>query len=259
MTRAARLLIVMATLAAAAVGAAACGDSVAAPTPSSGVATRTLLFAGTLAPGASTFYSILMEETQVFSVTIASTTLGPTGPAQPTPASIGIGIPSGTQCALMSPAVTVAPGLVAQIAVQLNPGTYCVRIADVGLFPGPMDFAIRIVIGDATASTPAGATETFSSSLAIQGASSRTFTASQGGTVRLTLQSLGAPATAIGLGIGIPRVDGGGCVLTQSVTTGPGAGPHITATVAAGIYCVRVFDTGTLPGPATFSVQIVYP
>ncbi len=259
MKHASRLLIVMAIVVAAALGAAACGDSPAAPTAPTAIDTRTLLFSGTLAPGDSIFYSILMEHTQVLGVTIASTTLGPTGPAQPTAASIGVGVPSGTQCVLRSPAVTVTPGLVAQVAVQLDPGTYCVRIADAGFFPAPMDFAVRINIGEPASATPAGATETFASSVAIQGASSRTFTASQAGTVRLTLQSLGAPATAIGLGIGIPRIDGAGCVLSQSVTTGPGAGPHLTAAVSPGTYCVRIFDPGTLPSPATFSVQIVYP
>jgi hypothetical protein len=254
-----RRLTVVAALVVSASGAAACGESITPPAGPSGPVVTTVLFSGTLAPGASSFYSILLEQTQVLSVTVASTTLGPTGPAQPTPASVGVGIPSGTECALMSPAVTVAPALQAQVAVQLNAGTYCVRIADAGLFPAPMDFAVRIVMGQPPSGTPAGGTETFASALAIQGSSSRTFTASQAGTVRLTLQSLGGPATSVGLGIGIPRLDGAGCVLTQSVTTGPGAGPHLTAAVAPGVYCVRVFDPGTLPGPSTFSVQIVFP
>jgi hypothetical protein len=40
---------------------------------------------------------------------------------------------------------------------------------------------------------------------------------------------------------------------------GAAAAPQITDTVDAGIYCIRLYDTGTRTAPAAFSVTIVRP
>jgi hypothetical protein len=75
----------------------------------------------------------------------------------------------------------------------------------------------------------------------------------------LTLQGLGAGASQLGIGIGIPRADGSGCFLTQSVVTAVGGTPQISASVERGQYCVRVFDPGVLANPVTFALQITFP
>ncbi len=240
-------------------GAASCGvDLPLTPGPPAGPTEIALVFSGTLPVGESSFFSFLNTRPQVLSVTLASTTLTPGGPAVPTPASLGIGIPSGTECALREPPVTVTPRLTAQLAVPLDPGTYCVRIADAGSFPAPMAFAVRITLGHPSGDAAPGS-ETFASTLAVQGSASRTFTATQAGLVTLTLQSLGAGASAVGLGLGIPRLDGTGCLISQSTVAAPGGAPQVSAQVAPGAYCVAVFDTGGLTRPVTFSVQIAFP
>jgi hypothetical protein len=239
-------------------GAARC-DSTILPTPTQGGPTETsIVFTGTLETGASSFFSFQVTEPQVLSVMFASTMADINGPATPTVAGISLGIPGGTDCVPMIPAVVVAPAFTSQIAMPLEVGTYCVRIADVGHFPGPMIFAVRMVLASASL-TPNPGVDSFASSLAIQGASSRTFTATQSGAVNLTLQSLGAGASTVGLGLGIPRVDGTGCLLTQSIMASPGSSPQLSAQVAAGKYCAKIFDTGSLSRPVTFVLQIVRP
>ena len=238
--------------------AAGCSSAVLPSVPSQGSDTITLIFSGTLPTGGSSFFSFAVAESEVASVLFASTMASSNGHATPTPASLGLGIPSGTDCVLSAPAIVVAPAFTPQIARQLEKGTYCIRIEDIGSFPAPMEFAVRLVLAEGSTTASPG-TQSFGSSLAVLGASSHAFTASQNGTVNLTLQSLGGGAGTVGLGLGIPRSDGGGCLLTQSVTASPGGAPQLSAQVSAGTYCAKVFDTGTLVRPVTFVLQIVFP
>lgn len=111
-----------------------------------------------------------------------------------------------------------------------------------------------------TAATTSPVTVTYSTSFGPLGAAARAFTASQAGTVSVTLLSAGPPSdVALGLGVGIPRADGGGCTLAQSVTTSAAPAAQIVTTVDAGNYCVRIFDTGLLTDPVTVTVTIVHP
>lgn len=117
--------------------------------------------------------------------------------------------------------------------------------------------------GDATtptAPTTSPVTETFSGQFIPGGGASRAFTAASSGTVSLTLTSitLATGATA-GFGIGIPQANNAGCLLNQVVQAAGSATPQITATVEAGTYCVRVYDTGALTVPVAFSITIVRP
>lgn len=250
-----------AALAAAMLMASSCGTSRSTLTPDQvGLLTdSTLLFRDRLAVGGSGFFSFLVSQKQAVSVTYASAMVGETGPAVPTPLSLGLGQPSGADCALPTPAVLVAPALTAQIAQELEPGTYCVRVADPGSLSSSIDFAVRVVLSFGAPSRAAAGAETLSTSLAVGGASMRTVTASETGTLTLALQSLGDGASAVGVGVGIPRLSGSGCYLTQSVVTGPGAGPHLSIPVSPGTYCTGVFDTGTLTKPVTFSLRITFP
>ena len=257
-TRLGRVSAALGVVVGLATGAAGCRSSILPNAPSTGPNTITLIFSGTLPTGGRSFFSFLVSQKDIASVLFASTMETSNGHATPVPASLGLGIPGGTDCVLSTPAIIVGPAFTPQIARELEPGTYCIRIEDIGGFFAPMEFAIRLVVAAGTPD-PSPGVQSFGSSLAVQGASARVFTASQSGTISLTLQSLGGDVGSVGLGLGIPRSDGAGCLLTRSVTASPGGAPQLSAQVAPGTYCAKVFDAGTLTRPVTFVLQIVFP
>ena len=113
-------------------------------------------------------------------------------------------------------------------------------------------------------STPsAPTTRLFAGTLAVSGSAFFSFTASQAGTASAMLASVTASgngralALPVGLGIGIPA--GTDCSLITSTTATPALVPQLTYLPAAGTYCVRVYDTGTLTGAVAFAVRIIYP
>jgi hypothetical protein len=71
--------------------------------------------------------------------------------------------------------------------------------------------------------------------------------------------TLTAAGDTLGLGVGLPRVTGGGCRLGMSVNTAPGSTPQISTQADAGQYCVQVYDLGTLTEPVGFAVKIDHP
>lgn len=115
----------------------------------------------------------------------------------------------------------------------------------------------------ATATTPSTVvsplTETWSSNFGPKGSAARQFTASQGGTVTVTLGALTPSLDEVGLGIGVPQATDGGCTLTQAVTTVPSIDPAITATVDPGQFCVKIYDTGLTIYNEIFSIAVVHP
>ncbi len=95
--------------------------------------------------------------------------------------------------------------------------------------------------------------------MAPKGSLVRSFTASAAGTVTVTLNST-APATIVGLGIGIPGGAAGGCDMTSTVNTAGGSAPQISASVDAGDFCAGAFDRGTVgSGGVVVSITIVHP
>ena len=88
------------------------------------------------------------------------------------------------------------------------------------------------------------------------GAASRSFVATQSGTVTVTLQSAPLP---VGLGIGVPRSGGSGCRPSSTTTALPGSTPQLASAVESGTYCLVVFDVGGIVDPVAFSVQFVHP
>jgi hypothetical protein len=116
-----------------------------------------------------------------------------------------------------------------------------------------------------TAPTPVPAeptmTETFSGTLAVGGVRFYSFSVSVYGTVNLTLTSLGGVTDGgdlqLTLALGVPR--GTDCAVGTSALTAPGSSPQVSTPVNAGVYCARVYDTGTLTEPTTFSVTIAHP
>jgi ABC-type transport system substrate-binding protein len=115
--------------------------------------------------------------------------------------------------------------------------------------------------GDNTTPTTPGNTstamsETWSSVVAPGGQSSRSFTVNSSGTINVTLTAAGA---TLGLGVGLPRVSGGGCRLGVSVNAAGGSTPQISTAADAGQYCVQVYDLGTLTDPVGFALKIDHP
>jgi hypothetical protein len=98
--------------------------------------------------------------------------------------------------------------------------------------------------------------ETWSSVVAPGGQSTRSFTVNSSGTINVTLTAAGA---TLGLGIGLPRITGGGCRLGASINTAAGSTPQLTASADEGQYCVQVYDLGTLTDPVGFALKIDHP
>jgi hypothetical protein len=114
---------------------------------------------------------------------------------------------------------------------------------------------------DKTPTTPSNTSstksETWSSTVAPGGQSSRSFTVDASGTITVTLTAAGAPV--LGLGVGLPRTTGGGCRLGVSVNASAGTTPQISTNADAGQYCVEVYDLGTITDPVGFAVKIDHP
>jgi len=103
-------------------------------------------------------------------------------------------------------------------------------------------------------------TETFSGTVAVGSSDFHTFTATQGGTVSVTLNAAGPPATIfMGLGIGTPSTST--CALLSGATADTQAGTtsQLSGTVDAGTYCVEVYDVGNETIPVNYSVTVAHP
>jgi hypothetical protein len=192
-------------------------------------------------------------------ITLASLTdSGNANSTLTTPVGLGIGIPdSAGGCTHSSENRAAAPALTAQVSNSATTGAHCVDIYDVGNLSGNVDFAVRITIAPSSNTSATAVTETFASTLAVQGTASRAFTVAKAGTVSVTLATLAA-AAEVGLGLGIPRSDGTGCLLYTSLNTVAGATAQITGSAEAGTYCVKLYDVGNLTRGTVFSVTIAH-
>ena len=90
------------------------------------------------------------------------------------------------------------------------------------------------------------------------GTASRSFTAQLGGTAVAAVNAI-SPTTALGVGLGIPRVDGTGCLLARSATAADGASAQVSASVDAGNLCVHVFAPSTAALTVNFTVTLEHP
>ena len=115
-----------------------------------------------------------------------------------------------------------------------------------------------------TTTTPSRTTELFTGSLAAGDSQFYSFTVGQSGTTDITLVSLtpaGAarPALAkpVGLGIGTPA--GTGCGISTALTAQPGLTAQLSTSTTATIYCVDIYDIGSVTDPVAFTVRIVHP
>jgi hypothetical protein len=128
---------------------AACGDraetptSPSTPTPTPPVAEPTITeeFTGRLAVGGSAFYSFSVAENGTVNITLAD--VGGAGVPATVWLGLGLGTPSGEDCAVSASANTPS-GSTPQITGTYQPGVYCARVWDIGNLFAPAQFTILI-------------------------------------------------------------------------------------------------------------------
>jgi hypothetical protein len=113
------------------------------------------------------------------------------------------------------------------------------------------------LLNNATAPTAAALTEVFAGTLAPQGANIFMFTVAQAGAVTVTLTAL-SPANTVGVGLGIGTPSGTtACTLTTSTPNAiAGSLAAIRLNEAAGSFCVKIYDVGTLSTSSTFTISV---
>ena len=111
-------------------------------------------------------------------------------------------------------------------------------------------------VATAPTETTSPSTITWTTQLGPRGSASRTLDVERSGTVLVTLQSAPVP---VGLGIGVPQANGGGCRTTLSTNATAASSPQLTTAVEEGRYCVIVFDVVGLTNPIMFTVEVVQP
>jgi len=113
-----------------------------------------------------------------------------------------------------------------------------------------------------TVTTPAAntTTETFTGTVQPNfGVDFHSFTVAQAGTVSVTLTAAGPPATIfMGLGIGTPSASTCAVISGDSTIAPASATAQLSGTVAAGSYCVQVYDVGNEAAPVTYSVTVAH-
>lgn len=242
--------------------AAACGGGLTQPSTSTSVPVVTNIFSGTLAVQGSSVYSLVVSQASNVSLTMASLTAGSVGAPVSATVGLALGTPGESGGCPRTIDRRVIPALSAQIRTERTATTHCVEIYDVGNLTTEVNFAVRIEVApvsNTNTRTPAPGVETFTSILTVQGSATRTITASQTGSLSATLTTASPPNVLVGLGLGIPRIDGAGCYLSTAVNTLTSAAAQVATSVDAGLYCVKIYDPGTLTSNVNFTVAASHP
>jgi hypothetical protein len=101
-------------------------------------------------------------------------------------------------------------------------------------------------------------TENFSGTVQVGSSDSHPFTVtSDGFQITVDLTTAGPPST-ITMGIGVGSPASGSCqLLSGGSTSGTAAStPQLTGNIAAGNYCLAVFDIGNQSAPITYTVVV---
>ena len=124
---------------------AACGNNTQTPTSADTTTSvpTTRLFTGTLPAKGFAFFSFTASQPGTASAMLASVTTAGTGRTLAVPLGLGLGIPSGIDCAQFLSKV-VTPALVPQLTYLPQAGTYCIRVYDTGALTDDVTFAVRI-------------------------------------------------------------------------------------------------------------------
>jgi hypothetical protein len=107
--------------------------------------------------------------------------------------------------------------------------------------------------------TPVYVTETFTGSLAKNGAVTHPFVVNTGGTVVATLKEI-TPDNTIALGIALGTWNGTSCQIVQPDDDAL-LGASVTGTVTStGVLCVRIYDAaGKLTDTSSYSIDVNHP
>ena len=128
----------------------------------------------------------------------------------------------------------------------------CVRMH----LPGPIQAQRRRPSSPSVTLT----TETLTGTVPVGGSDAHNIVLSQAGQLDVTLTAAGPPST-IFMGLGIGTLSGSSCVFLSGATTNvqAGASPQLSGSaVAAGTYCVAVYDIGNEAAPVTYSLTVVH-
>jgi hypothetical protein len=257
------LKLLIPSLAAIVLPLAACSSTPSSPSDTTTtVSPVTQIFAGTLSPMGTSTYSLILVQESTVALTLASIATVSTGAATPVPMGIALGTADEAGTCVHANEAVVSPGLTAHLTVTAPAATRCVELFDSGSLKDSVAFAVRIVVtpvsGTLAPPTASAGSDSFASNVPVLGAASRAIEASQAGTLTVNLTSLAPADAVIGLGVGVPRASGGGCFLTMSLDATTGTQP-LSVTVDRGTYCVRVYDSGLLKAPATFTLTTAHP
>lgn len=237
-------------------GSAACGDDETPTAPTSGGATSfTQVFSGTLAPGESSSFAFTLSASLPVRISLSSLTDANEIPLS-SALTLTFGRPAGTGCAPLH-TVSVQAALATHLHLLPSQGTYCAGISDPGQLSTTATFGVRITQGEPSSTATPG-TDTYVSVLFPGGFTSRSFDASTAGIATVVVDTISDPAVpSLNIGIGFPRIDGGGCQLTTTFAGTRGAQRSLP--VEVGTYCVKVSDPGTLTALTSFSLRIIRP
>jgi hypothetical protein len=114
-----------------------------------------------------------------------------------------------------------------------------------------------------SSTTSTTTTVTYAGTIDAGGSRFYSFTNAAAGSVTAFLASVTAVdsrlplATPLELGIGVPA--GTDCATTITQIVSPALVSQMTASLAAGVFCLRVADAGELRAPVTFAVRFSHP
>lgn len=120
------------------VTAAGCGETITPTLPTQPTA---ISFSNSLYPGGSAWRSVRVDDNAKLTVQFVSIF-----PQTDISARLSFGNFDGTNCNLTQTVDTVTSATDPQITVDVNPGNYCVRIADLGQVTQIATFSISIII-----------------------------------------------------------------------------------------------------------------
>jgi len=148
--RLARALVATGLLTAAVLALQGCDDKSTATSPSTtdtsttttvAAPTETELFSGRVSVGGSAFYSFTVGVNGTVNVNLAD--VGGAGVPSTVWLGVGLGTPSGEDCAT-STTVNTAAGTAVQLTGTYAPGVYCVRVWDIGNLAAVAAFNVTI-------------------------------------------------------------------------------------------------------------------
>ncbi|MBS1817368.1 MAG: hypothetical protein JSU08_05540 [Acidobacteria bacterium] len=111
-----------------------------------------------------------------------------------------------------------------------------------------------------TVAADATINESFGATIDVGGGVFYSFSMQSYGNVAVTLTAVTGTDLPddITLGLGIGRPSGTSCTTSLSTSATPGATAQLTGVYGPGVFCVRVYDAGTLSAPIQFTASVAH-